>query len=185
MSLSVFSFFEPITEIIRSKAASVLTFCPPDRIFVVMLMIFLVVCTATAMVLQIFMQEALVMHKISMFSYFQINSKTSLFFKSFFIIFFPFTTRDKIVSINYSNKIKNFDTNVLCKSENRKKKSQKCEITIKYHVHRFSIVLKNESCRNITNLNRTSISIKHKMLRKLINVPKMLSYNQTTALHGV
>lgn len=66
-----------------------------------------------------------------------------------------------------------------------KKKNQKCEITIKYHVHRFSIVLKNESCRNITNLNRTSLSIKHKMLRKLINVPKMLSYNQTTALHGV
>lgn len=125
VSLSVFSFFEPITELIRSKAASVLTFCPPDQIFVVMLMIFLVVCTATAMVLQIFMQEALVMHKISMFSYFQINSKTSLFFKSFFIIFFPFTTRDKIVSINYSNKIKNFDTNVLCKSENRKKKESK------------------------------------------------------------
>lgn len=77
------------------------------------------------MVLQIFMQEALVMHKISMFSYFQINSITSLFFNSFFIIFFPFTTRDKIVSINYSNKIKNFDTNVLCKSENRKKKESK------------------------------------------------------------
>lgn len=66
-----------------------------------------------------------------------------------------------------------------------KKKSQKCEITIKYHVNRFSIVLEVETCRNITNLIRTSLSFKHKMLRKLINVPKMLSYNQTTALHGV
>lgn len=67
-----------------------------------------------------------------------------------------------------------------------KKKSQKSEITIKYHVHRFSIVLKNESCRNITNLNRTSLSIKHKMLRKLIkcsqNVKLQSNYSTTWSI---